>query len=339
MMSNPIVILTECGEQIGLGHLTRCLSLAQQFQYAGLEVELWVAGDEMTQDHLPKTARSMQWYDPPSDAVQKMENARGVLIDSFLVSPAQIERIRTINSSLAVIDDYCRRRYESGVVIDWTIGAENFAYPSKVPGVIYLLGSDYCAIRPDFNNAPTRRFPEAPGNVLVTFGGTDLRKLTEPVVTMLQQEFPQLGKNVVLGGRVKDAAFIQRLQDSRTTFHSSCNAVQMQTLMVKADLAICGGGPTLYELASQALPPVAIRVVDNQADDVRGFVQAGFALVAGEWNDPDLMSKVADSVRELWPEENRSRRAAIGRQHIDGNGAKRLVAAVLSHWTEHDEHA
>jgi spore coat polysaccharide biosynthesis predicted glycosyltransferase SpsG len=339
MMRNSIVILTECGEQIGLGHLTRCLSLAQQFQNVGLNVELWVAGDATAQDQLPNTARSIQWYDPSGDTVQKMENAHGVLIDSFLVSPAQIERIRTINSCLAIIDDYYRRRYESGVVIDWTIGAEDFAYPSKVPGVIYLLGSDYCAIRPDFNNAPTRRFPEAPGNVLVTFGGTDLRKLTEPVVTMLQQKFPQLEKNVVLGSGVKDATFIPRLQDSRTTFHFSCSAVQMQTLMVKADLAICGGGQTLYELASQALPPVAIRVVDNQADDVRGFVQAGFALVAGEWNDPDLMSKVADSVRELWPEENRSRRAAIGRQHIDGNGAKRLVAAVLSHWTEHDEHA
>ena len=110
------------------------------------------------QDQLPNTARSIQWYDPSGDTVQKMENAHGVLIDSFLVSPAQIERIRTINSCLAIIDDYYRRRYESGVVIDWTIGAENFAYPSKVPGVIYLLGSDYCAIRPDFNNAPTRRF-------------------------------------------------------------------------------------------------------------------------------------------------------------------------------------
>ena len=123
-MTDSIVILTECGEKIGFGHLTRCLSLAQQFQHAGLGVELWVAGDGMAQGHLPKTARSVQWYDPSEDAVQKMEMARGVLIDSYLASPDQIERIRAINSRLAVIDDYCRRRYESGIVIDWTIGAE-----------------------------------------------------------------------------------------------------------------------------------------------------------------------------------------------------------------------
>lgn len=188
-MTGSIVILTECGEKIGFGHLTRCLSLAQQFQYVGWEVELWVAGEEMAQDHLPKTARSMQWYDPPDDTLQKMGKARGVLIDSFLVSPDQIERIRTINSCLAVIDDYYRRRYQSGVVIDWTIGAEEFAYQSKVPGVIYLLGSDYCAIRPEFHNTPTRRFPEVPRNILVTFGGRIYANLLNQLLQCYSRNF------------------------------------------------------------------------------------------------------------------------------------------------------
>jgi spore coat polysaccharide biosynthesis predicted glycosyltransferase SpsG len=218
------------------------------------------------------------------------------------------------------------------VVIDWTIGAEQKP-PSTTPAeVSFLLGSRYCALRPEFQSFESRAFPASPRSILVTFGGSDIRSLTAPVLAMLEAEFPDLEKFVVLGpgSQMKSAA---AFGNSKTSFHVGADAACMQSLMARADLAVSGGGQTLYELASQGLPPVVVPLAADQADDVRGFTQAGFSIDAGPWQMPGLLDRIAIGLRDLWPAALRERHSAAGRKSVDGQGAERLVAAVLNAWS------
>ena len=145
-------------------------------------------------------------------------------------------------------------------------------------------------------------------------------------------EFPTLQKDVIVGPGVRDRSFLDKVYAANTTFHVACDAVQMCTLMRQADFAICAGGQTLYELASQGLPPVVISVTENQQDDVREFGAVGFGCVVGAWNSSKLTSKINVGVRTVWPAAERRRRSTVGRQCIDGRGAQRLVAACIEYW-------
>jgi len=108
----------------------------------------------------------------------------------------------------------------------------------------------------------------------------------------------------------------------------------MQALMTQADIAICAGGQTLYELASQGLPPAIVSAIDNQKDDIRGFIDAGFGVDGGSWDRPGFLDCLASSIQSLWPAAVRERHSAAGRQCVDGLGARRVVAALLAQWVE-----
>jgi UDP-2,4-diacetamido-2,4,6-trideoxy-beta-L-altropyranose hydrolase len=331
-MRDRILLLTDYGSEIGFGHLTRCLSLAYAFGETGREVGLWVAGDGPAQPQLPAWAKTIDWRCLPDETVGELRQAYAVVVDSLAVTPQFCERIGQINPRFAIVDDWPRRSYDRGIVIDWTIGAEKFAYPHRSANVRYLLGCKYCAIRPEFNTPPPRLFNETPRRVLITFGGSDIRQLTATILSLLDDEFPTLQRDVIVGPGVRDVSFLDKVYAAQTTFHVACNAVQMCTLMRQADFAICAGGQTLYELASQGLPPVVISVTDNQQDDVREFGAVGFACVAGGWNSSKLISKVTVSIRTVWPAAERRRRSIVGRQCIDDLGAERLVAACMEYW-------
>jgi len=330
-VSDSVLILTECGRDIGFGHLTRCLSIANAFQEVGIDAQILLAADESVSELFSAQVRLVKWYGLSNGLNTELADARGLVLDSYRVTEDQIGQVARANSRVAVIDDVLRRRPQVGVVIDWTVGAERFAFPEKLPGVRYLLGSRYCAARPEFKFAARRKFPACPHSLLVTFGASDPRGATGPVLSMLQQRFPDCDKAVVLGPAFRDSS-VQQMGEARTSFHQSVDAQQMRTLMAQADIAICAGGQTLYELASQGLPPAIVSAIDNQKDDIRGFIDAGFGVNGGSWNGSDFLNVLASSIQSLWPAAVRERHSAAGRQCVDGLGAGRLVAALLAQW-------
>jgi spore coat polysaccharide biosynthesis predicted glycosyltransferase SpsG len=100
--------------------------------------------------------------------------------------------------------------------------------------------------------------------------------------------------------------------------------------MLGADVAISGGGQTLYELAATGTPAVAIRLADNQTLNLRNLQAAGMLLWAGDAGDADLETMVTSALMVL--AENRGRRTEMsrrGRALVDGRGAARVAAAVL----------
>jgi spore coat polysaccharide biosynthesis predicted glycosyltransferase SpsG len=330
-VSDFVLILTECGADIGFGHLTRCLSLAEAFRNAGVNAQIWIEADDSISGQLPDSVRLVSWHEALDSLDAELSRASAVIVDSYQVTEGQIGQAVRANAKVAVIDDVFRRQPQVGAVIDWTVGAECFAFPEKLPGVCYLLGSRYCAVRPEFETAARRNFPASPRTLLTTFGAADPSGVTGPVLAMLQQRFPDCDKAVVLGPAFRDPS-IQQMQDARTSFHPSVDARQMKALMAQADIAVCAGGQTLYELASQGLPPAIVSAIDNQKDDIRGFIDAGFGVDGGSCDRPGFLDVLASSIHSLWPAAVRERHSAAGRQCVDGLGAGRVVAALLAQW-------
>ena len=130
-MPYPLLILTESGTKIGFGHLNRCLSLAHAFRNAGIETEIWAATHDTQPNALAPEIRSVDWYGLSGDLAQNAAHYRAILVDSYVATLSDVEKVYSIHPRVAVIDDYLRREYTRGIVIDWTVGAEAFAFQRK----------------------------------------------------------------------------------------------------------------------------------------------------------------------------------------------------------------
>jgi spore coat polysaccharide biosynthesis predicted glycosyltransferase SpsG len=100
--------------------------------------------------------------------------------------------------------------------------------------------------------------------------------------------------------------------------------------IARADVAIVGGGTSLYEACAAGTPSIAVAVVRAQRPTIEGFVKAGAALDGGTLTPPAIAApRVADLAAHLVASPARRRRmAAAGKKLVDGRGLERVARAL-----------
>jgi UDP-2,4-diacetamido-2,4,6-trideoxy-beta-L-altropyranose hydrolase len=320
-----LLILTEAGPTIGLGHLVRCSSLADEFR-AGHWVVRGLVFTEGSELRLPDGFQKYDWH-AGGDQADYLKLADLVIVDSYIATDFLVEALLKKARNAVFIDDVIRREYDSGSVVDWTIGAEKRSFVPRNNGVNYFLGKEYCCLRSEFA-APARRRVGL-NAVLVTFGGSDVRSLTKPVLKMLCSELPGVTKRIVVGAGARDRTYYLE-EWPHCQFFFDCSAKEMRDVMDASSIAVCAGGQTLYEMAARGLPPIAIGIMDSQMEDIEGFVAEGFVTFAGKWNEPDILGKLWRAVSSMEDSTKIMDRSAKGIELIDGLGAKRLYTALMN---------
>jgi len=120
----------------------------------------------------------------------------------------------------------------------------------------------------------------------------------------------------------------ERIADGRTELIYFPDAERMKRLMLESDIAVSGGGQTLYEMARLGLPAVAIIVAENQSMQVRSFFKKGF-LLNFFWWDRFTEKDLINAVKNLYDPRVRRKLADTGRNLVNGQGARRLVKLYL----------
>jgi spore coat polysaccharide biosynthesis predicted glycosyltransferase SpsG len=316
------VIFTEGGRGIGLGHVTRCLSLAAAFEEKGADITLVVNGGEEASLVAPD-AVLLNWLD--EDSFRKfLSGADCAVIDSYLAPERYyLEAFRRVERCLFV-DDFKRLDYPGGFVLNGGVSAKKLGYPQK-PGVRYLLGPEYAPLRREFWDVGEKRIRQHIKRVLVTFGMSDLRNMAVSVVEALGREFPDVEKCVILGLNSQGR---ERLEDLKNVkVFEKISAEEMKELMLDCDVAISAGGQTTYELARVGLPSILVAVADNQVPNCKGWQEVGFALYAGRWDEIDAR-RIFKFLKLLEDPKVRVEMSGEGRKMVDGQGARRVADEV-----------
>lgn len=323
-----ITILTEGGEEIGFGHVTRCLSLSQSFEARGHCPRFIVAGDASVPGILKNNHFEIfDWRKEEELLTQAITGADAALVDSYL---ADVNIYKKISAAVKVpifLDDTRRLDYPSGLVVNWSISAADLGYPVN-DDVIYLLGPGYVSLRNAFREVPKKEINKTVTDVMVTCGGDDSKNLTPGVLRFLTRAYPGLRKHIVVGGAFKNRAEIEAAADSNTRLIFSPDDEGMKKIMMESDIAIASGGQTLYELARVGVPAVVIAVADNQRNNVAGWENSGFIENAGFWQDEHLMDVVADRFKKLSGFESRRRAAVAGHHIVPGSGADQIIDCI-----------
>jgi spore coat polysaccharide biosynthesis predicted glycosyltransferase SpsG len=94
---------------------------------------------------------------------------------------------------------------------------------------------------------------------------------------------------------------------------------------------VSGSGSTLWELAYMQVPALLLVLADNQRGGARACEAAGMARLLGE-AEGVTPSDVARATMALAGDADaRAAMAGAGGRLVDGNGARRVVEALVDH--------
>jgi UDP-2,4-diacetamido-2,4,6-trideoxy-beta-L-altropyranose hydrolase len=131
---------------------------------------------------------------------------------------------------------------------------------------------------------------------------------------------------VVIGGSNPHADAVAARADGLPACRVVRDAAEdMPGLMAEADLAVCAGGSTMWEMACMGVPFVPVIIAGNQRASVQAMAGDGFPTVesaaVGRDLPPILRALAADPGR-------RRELSRIGQRLVDGNGVQRVCAAL-----------
>lgn len=324
-----VTILTEGGRGIGLGHITRCLSLYQAFEDYGVQAEILINGDESVMGLLGNIKHErFNWLVQNGDLFEKIKGADIVIIDSYLAGLDLYVKISNMVNILACFDDDLRLDYPRGIIINGAVLAEQMPYPKR-ENVKYLLGTQYTPLRKEFWDVPPKHIRKKVETIMVTFGGSDIRNLTSRVLEMLIAAYPEIVKKIIITNGFQNTDEIKRLRDGNTELIYCPDSAGMKQVMLESDIAITAGGQTLYELARAGVPAITVRVAENQLINVCNWEGIGFIENAGLWSDKGLTEAIRCKLDLLKCAGGREHRSVIGNEIVDGAGSTRIVKKLL----------
>ena len=328
----PMIFLVDAGPDAGLGHVQRCLALAHALRGLGFDSVFLPGPDASVRRRI--AAQGFQCAGetrPGSDGqdlrglveVAQQLQAGGVVIDSYRLSPRRLAGLRETGLIVAMIDDVGSESLPCHLVI--SPGFVRWKAATGTPaGKHRLLGPSYALLGPDYWQRDRRATRGEIRKIVVTLGGSGSPALLRRAVSWLEPFAKTITVAVVKG------PYLSALPEL-----PGCEILVLEApdslapWLREADLAISGGGQTLYELAAVGTPAVAIELARNQRDTVRGMAAAGAAIPAGRAADPRLDEAGRRAVQRLMRNALlRRRMSAAGQRLIDGGGAARVADAL-----------
>lgn len=324
-----VKFFTEGGTNIGIGHITRCLSLCQAFEEYEINCHFVIKGDEELKDILAdRKTNFLDWIEDSKAFEKEIQDAQIVIIDSYLADIKNYEIVCQSKKKALFIDDYNRLDYPCGYILNGSIGIDEKHY-SKKEGLIYLLGTKYIPLRKPFWDVEKKEIRKNIKKILITFGGDDSENMTLKILKLLQREYYEFEKLVVVSSLFREKKEIYKLASDKIKIFENLDAEGMKNLMLTADIAISAGGQTTYELARVGVPSILIAVSDNQVGNCHGWEKANFAKYAGWWSDTKTQENLIYYLKELEDFEIRRKMSSTGRSLVDGQGARRVVRKIL----------
>lgn len=318
----------EGGPGIGMGHIIRSLTLAQEFKASGNEVIFIVNHPDGRETIAAAGIKTVTMGDEPEPeaiasivAVQRLDC---LIVDSYRVDRDYFLELKNKIRLLCYIDDLNRFVYPVDILINGNFGAENMSYQRYEPDEVLLLGTRYNLIRKEFQNLTPAQLKPPINRILITMGAADPVNFSARLIRGLRQDktLDSILLDVVVGSSNPFDHELQELSKTYPNIHLHHRVQRMSELMLQADLAISAGGSTLYELCVCGVPTLAVIIAANQEFLVTALTQAGY-IKSFSWHHQVDFGQLGELIRNFDVSERRNM-VAKGRRLVDGYGPERV---------------
>lgn len=336
---NNLLIRADANPNIGMGHIMRCLSIADAATNFGFVVSFVTADDNvrsliidrgykaviLNSDYINMEDELRFWPDESYDVV---------IVDSYFVTSTYFQRLKSkVGESgiIVYIDDLADFPYPVDILINYNAYADFHTYSNlyscmKMPRM--MLGPTYVPLRSMFRKVELKVQPKKVGNVLISTGGAD----SAHIALSLVKSFPtKFNYHLLIGAMNSDKSEIERLAQTNEHIILHENVSNMKSLISFCDIAVSAAGSTLYEICACGVPLITYVIADNQILGAETFGKLGLAENLGDVRIlNDCATKIITAIEEI--ASDYKKRVNVGMQMqkmIDGLGADRIIKALL----------
>jgi UDP-2,4-diacetamido-2,4,6-trideoxy-beta-L-altropyranose hydrolase len=338
-----VLFRLDANRETGLGHLSRCLNLAQEFMNRG-----WAAYFAGNLDHYAKARIiaaggeiARNWPEKEGQTTLELPREMALLYRAAKITCAQVlvtdcytlpadyhQKARKLFPLVVMIDDLNAAPTATHLLINHNIFALRLSYRPVFPEMKLLLGSRYALLPIAFRNIGPKEICPEVKNILITLGGSDPSGLTIKALKALQLSGAGIRWDVVVGPGFAKREFFQELtvSDQRINLHYAPDT--LLPLFTKSDLVICASGVTAMEAAATGTPALIFILAENQQPNAEEMDRQGVAVNLG-WGKAISEEAVAVEIATLAQEVGRrAKMSETGRALFDGYGPVRCVDTI-----------
>lgn len=299
-------------EQIGAGHVARCVPLAEAFKQLGWSVGFVGIYGGLACWLLARAEMDVRSPDLEEPCGIAIEECDAVVLDSYVIPPRAICELAGALPIATLAE--ANRCPDRGILLDYHLDATG---PSDTR---LLAGPSFAPLDPAFAGAG--RAGEEVRRVLVTLGGSArAQELLCELVPAVGSAFPYADIVLASGGRPQTyGAFAARV------IHLPSPSALLD-VVGEIDMAVTAAGLTAYEIACAGIPQVAIAIVANQRRVVRGLDEAGLAPCL-DLTSGDSLAELPRALERLRDPGLRRLLAELGKTTFDGKGAQRAASRL-----------
>jgi UDP-2,4-diacetamido-2,4,6-trideoxy-beta-L-altropyranose hydrolase len=282
---------------IGIGHLRRCLILANELQKMN-GVSHFICrerfGAELERLLAP---HALHWLGSSTDEIHDADAALRiigdlpsspdwVILDSYSLAQPWETQVRRAGHKIAVIEDNRTRMHCADLLISDSAAPFNSSYNS-VAGARALTGSAYAIVDPIYEYSAAKKPPIGPKRILISYGGADPTDETPKAIAAIR---------ALKGGRANSIGVVDVVMgpvNSRATGVSAAAAgipgvmvhqavPSLAPLMRQADLVLTAGGISMIEALSLRKPCIVTVTGEQQSAMVAELERRGVICSLGQ---------------------------------------------------------
>lgn len=345
-----ILFVTHGSKNIGMGHVMRCVSLANAFRNKGWQVSFfskYALGREYIEkqqfDLLPvPVEKEKETCEFEYGSHMELEQEANVLtkllaeqsmdiifVDSYNVSNVYFGKLHQYTKCLVYLDDIAAFSYDVDAVLNYNFSAFSMGYEKLLHKSKLLLGVKYCPLREEFLQMKQRVTKKKVEDILITTGAADPKNMAGKLLMLCEKYLPQCRLHVVVGKAFLCKQELYELQDKNSNIVLYENPKKMSDIMLKCDVAVTAGGSTMYELAACGIPMVTFIYAENQRPAVEMLEQKEYVVNLGEYSsvESDFWDKSMELFENTQLRENLTFRL---QKLVDGKGAERVVEELTA---------
>ena len=334
LLAQPrILFRVDGGGTLGMGHVYRSLAIADALREASRAEIAFL----MTADH-PEGIKTVS---RDGHAVRVAGDAR---LETLLSHVHDFSPAILINDLPRVEEPYLRALARTGAstvnlvdTLDDVERAEHYAQvivsvmneDRETPEAFYG-GPAYAILRHHFHGR-RKELRERPRMLLLTFGGSDPQGLTLKAARAVQEQPAEVEVVAVAGPAFSYRREFELLSGELRRRVPLINEAggHIADLMQEADVVVCSGGMSVYEIAALGTPGIVLSQNAREDARMRDFARHGTVEYLGlgtEVTEPALAAAVAALLGDAG---RRRAMSARGQALVDGMGAARAASVVL----------
>ncbi|MEO0443018.1 MAG: UDP-2,4-diacetamido-2,4,6-trideoxy-beta-L-altropyranose hydrolase [Pseudomonadota bacterium] len=357
-----IAFRADASDDIGIGHIMRCLTLAKALQKHGATITFIcrslpaLLSKKIESSGAQLLLIACQHSDSLEGEIEQLQGLftaaqyRWFIIDHYHSDIHYERHFKPLVPYIMVIDDLADRSHDCDILLDQTPDRAANDYRTLIPDHCQaLLGQRYALIRDEFiEDDDYSEHSYRIDSVLITLGGSDPSGVLPRLINTVRfsEKLESYGFSIIVPNTLYQKLRDEGVEDSRKLSLLNITATLADTMLAdkmlankmladrmrQHDLIVTNCGVTLLERCALGKPGIGIVVADNQVNNARAIEHNGAGLII--YPQHQLEESLAMHIHHL------SKHSAAclqmmnkAKNVIDGQGKYRVCKRLLSYQT------